>query len=121
MANSVKRSPDLILHNGAIYTMDRHRAWAQAAAIRDGRFIAVGANPDVRALAGRGTRQMDLEGKMAIPGKTTFAPTLDLKGHGRARQVCGEGEQAGLQRGRLASARWQAVKRGFPRSTAELG
>jgi predicted amidohydrolase YtcJ len=95
MANPMKRSPDLILHNGAIYTMDRHRSWAQAAAIRDGRFIAVGTDPDVRALAGRGTRQIDLEGKMTVPGiidvhnhhmyggqadlyETTFAPTLDF-------------------------------------------
>lgn len=95
MADSTPRAPALILHNGSLYTMDRGRTWAHAAAIRDGRFIAVGDDREVRALAGRGTLQIDLEGKMVIPGiidvhnhhmyggqaalyETTFAPTLDF-------------------------------------------
>jgi predicted amidohydrolase YtcJ len=96
MSHPTTRPPDLILHSAALYTMNRHRSWAEAVAIRDGRFIAVGRNADVRALAGRGTRQVDLGGKMVMPGiidvhnhhlyggqadlyETTFAPTLNLE------------------------------------------
>jgi hypothetical protein len=51
-------SADLILFNGKITTLDRQKPQAQAAAIRDGRFIAVGGmggRVGVRGVSTRGT------------------------------------------------------------------
>jgi predicted amidohydrolase YtcJ len=59
---------DLVFVNGAVYTVDAARSWAQAVAVRDGRIVAVGTDGDVRDLAGRGTEVVDLAGKMLVPG-----------------------------------------------------
>lgn len=59
---------DLVLLNGGIYTVNAERDWAEAAAIRDGKIVAVGDNASVAALAGPETRTIDLEGQMALPG-----------------------------------------------------
>ena len=59
---------DLVLVNGAIYTVDGARSWAEAVAIRDGRFVYVGTNDGAAALAGPGTRAVDLGGRMVVPG-----------------------------------------------------
>jgi len=59
---------DMVLINGGIYTVDADRSWAEAAAIRDGVFIAVGSNSEIEALIGEETRTIDLDGKMAVPG-----------------------------------------------------
>ena len=60
--------PDLILHNGKIVTVDAAFSFADAVAIRSGRFMAVGREADVRKLAGSGTTVIDLRGRTAIPG-----------------------------------------------------
>ncbi|ARP98238.1 amidohydrolase [Pseudorhodoplanes sinuspersici] len=60
--------PDLILHNGVITTLDRTNPVASAVAIKDGRFIAVDENREIMALAGSGTRIIDLRGKRVLPG-----------------------------------------------------
>jgi len=59
---------DLILFNGRITTLDRRHPEVEAVAVRDGRFAAVGSESDVSALAGPGTRRVDLSGRRAIPG-----------------------------------------------------
>jgi len=59
---------DLVLRNGKIITVDRDFSIKQAVAIRDGRFVAVGGERDVRVLIGRGTRVIDLAGRTVIPG-----------------------------------------------------
>jgi len=48
-------APDLILVNGVIDSIDDANPRATAAAIRDGRFVAVG-NTEIRALARPSTR-----------------------------------------------------------------
>jgi predicted amidohydrolase YtcJ len=58
----------LVLYNANILTMDAAQPRAQAVAIADGRFLAVGSNDDVRSLATARTRQLDLEGKTIVPG-----------------------------------------------------
>lgn len=60
--------PDLILHNARITTLDRSNPVASAAAIADGRFIAVGTEADVMPLAGRLTKVIDLGGRPLLPG-----------------------------------------------------
>lgn len=59
---------DLILVGGRIYTLDAQRPWAQALAVRGDRILAVGADRDIRALAGPRTRVLDLHGAFALPG-----------------------------------------------------
>ena len=60
--------PDLILHHGLITTLDRARPTASAVAIADGRFVAVGGDAEVMALAGPATRVIDLHGRRVLPG-----------------------------------------------------
>lgn len=58
----------LILYNANIVTVDRAQPRAQAMAIAGDRFVAVGGNDDVLALAGAGTRKVNLEGRTVTPG-----------------------------------------------------
>ena len=61
-------TPDLILSNGKIVTVDDRFAIAQAVAIRGDRFAATGGNQEIGALAGPNTRRIDLRGRTVIPG-----------------------------------------------------
>ncbi len=60
-------APDLILHHGVVWTGDADHPRAQAVAVRDGRIVAVG-DEAVLAMAGPGTRVLDLEGAFVVPG-----------------------------------------------------
>ncbi len=62
--------PDLILYNGKLHTQSPGTPRATAVAVARGRFLAVGADAEVRALAGPRTRQLDLEGRRVVPGMT---------------------------------------------------
>jgi predicted amidohydrolase YtcJ len=63
---------DLILHNGKLATLDRGCPRATAAAVRDGRFVAVGSDADVLGsgsmLRGPETQVIDLQGRTVSPG-----------------------------------------------------
>lgn len=59
---------ELILRNGKITTLDRQRPEAEALAVTDGRIRAVGTDAEIMALAGEGTRVIDLAGRRAVPG-----------------------------------------------------
>ena len=61
-------SPDLILSNGRVYTMDSDGDVVEAAAAKDGRVLATGGDAEIQALAGPGTKQIDLAGRAVIPG-----------------------------------------------------
>ena len=62
-------APDLILVNGRVYTQDDGLPQAEAFAIKDGRFLAVGSSDDVRNLAAPGRTQIvDAEGMTVMPG-----------------------------------------------------
>ena len=62
------QSPDLVLTNGKILTVDDRFSIVQALAVKDGRIVAAGKNADVAKLAGKQTRRIDLGGKTVIPG-----------------------------------------------------
>ncbi|MFM9971355.1 MAG: amidohydrolase [Burkholderiales bacterium] len=75
---------DVILQNGKIVTLDQKNSIRQAMAVRDGKIAAVGSNEEVKKLAGRGTRVIDLGGRTVIPGM------IDSHLHGiRAGQTFG--------------------------------
>ena len=61
-------SPDLILKNGRITTLDPSRPEAQALAIADGKIAASGTDGEIMRLAAAGTEVIDLAGKRVIPG-----------------------------------------------------
>ncbi len=58
----------LIITNGKFHTVDRQNPTAQAVAIRDGKFLAVGSEGEVMQHAGPETQVIDLHGHTAIPG-----------------------------------------------------
>ena len=60
-------SPDLILTNGRFHTPHLPDP-IQAAAIKDGRFLALGSNSQINNLAGDHSRRLDLHGHTVIPG-----------------------------------------------------
>ena len=60
--------PQAIFHNGNILTVNEKFDRAQAVAVRDGKFLAVGTNDEVIRLKGPETKVYDLKGKMVIPG-----------------------------------------------------
>ena len=64
----VPAAADLALKNGAVYTVDGTRRWAQAVAIRGGRIVFVGLDKDLAAHVGPATRVIDLKGRMLLPG-----------------------------------------------------
>jgi predicted amidohydrolase YtcJ len=59
---------DLIIRNAHIVTVDQRFSMARAAAIRDGRFIAVGSDSAVLKARGPKTRVVDLHGRTVLPG-----------------------------------------------------
>ncbi len=61
-------TPDLILTNARILTMDPARPRAAAVAIAAGRIAAVGDRAGIEALAGPQTRIIDAGGRSALPG-----------------------------------------------------
>ncbi|MEC3947617.1 amidohydrolase [Sphingobium sp. HWE2-09] len=59
---------DLILTNAKVTTLDRENPQAQAVAIRNGKFLAVGTEQEVRAAAAPNARVVDAGGRRLIPG-----------------------------------------------------
>jgi predicted amidohydrolase YtcJ len=60
--------PDVILYNANVWTVNSRQPRAQAIAISEGRFYAIGTNQEVLALAAGGAKKIDLGGKTVIPG-----------------------------------------------------
>jgi predicted amidohydrolase YtcJ len=59
---------DLVLKNGAVYTMNAVRNWVEAVAVTDGRIVYAGNDSGVKQFVGAQTRVIDLQGKMVLPG-----------------------------------------------------
>ncbi len=57
-----------VLVNGKILTMDPRFSTAEALVVRDGRIAAVGSSDDLRKMAGKQARVIDLAGRTVIPG-----------------------------------------------------
>ncbi|HSB11820.1 MAG TPA: amidohydrolase [Blastocatellia bacterium] len=59
---------DLILRNGLIFTADATNTMTEAVAIRNGKFVFVGSNNEVKKYKGKQTRVIDLKGQFVVPG-----------------------------------------------------
>ncbi len=67
-AHAQQQSADTVYTNGKIYTVNEAQPWAEAVAIKDGKFITIGSNADVEAVTGDATEVIDLAGAFAMPG-----------------------------------------------------
>lgn len=61
-------APDLILAGGRVFTADSAHPWAEAVAISGERIQAVGTDAEIRSLAGKATRVVELGGRTVVPG-----------------------------------------------------
>ncbi len=66
--NKYPLSPTLILYNAKIITLDQQSTIAEAVAIKNGQFIAVGTNTELLKLASEKTKCLDLQQHTIIPG-----------------------------------------------------
>lgn len=66
--NSSSPAAEMIIHNGRIATMEKERPFVPAAAIADGRFIAVGSESEVMEYKVDKTQVIDVNGRTVIPG-----------------------------------------------------
>ena len=62
------QTPDLIVYNAKVYTVDSGRPRAEAFAVKSGRFLALGSSADMRALAGKSTQTYDAKQMTIVPG-----------------------------------------------------
>ena len=61
-------STDLVVLNGVIHTMDTDNQLFQAIATKGQRIMALGNNEAISAMADSSTEEIDLEGKLVLPG-----------------------------------------------------
>ena len=61
---------DLIVTNAKVYTVDPRMPRAEAFAVKNSRFIAVGTNDEIKGLAGKDTRTVDARQMTVVPGFT---------------------------------------------------
>lgn len=73
---------DAVYLNGKVITADAGFSIAQAVAIKDGRFVAVGSSSDIERYVGPDTEAVDLAGKTVIPGLMDTHSHMDGAGTG---------------------------------------
>ena len=61
-------SADLILTGAKIFTSNKQQSWAEAVAIKNGRFIYVGDSAGASKYRSDSTHSINLEGRLVIPG-----------------------------------------------------
>ena len=61
-------SPDLIVTNARVLTMDDANPRAEAVALVGGKILAVGRRAEIEALAGPATQVIDAQGRTLLPG-----------------------------------------------------
>lgn len=71
---------DTVLYNGRVVTVDNEFSTAEAVAVGEGKFLKVGGDDEVRTLADRDTKEIDLEGKTVVPGFIDTHPHMILAG-----------------------------------------
>lgn len=61
-------SADLVVFNAKVYTVDSNQPKAEALAVKNGRFAAVGRSEDIKGLIGKGTESFDARQMTIVPG-----------------------------------------------------
>lgn len=62
------QTADLVLRGGRIVTLDPDRPTVSALAARDGKIMGTGTDEETSVWIGPGTRVLDLDGRLALPG-----------------------------------------------------
>ena len=79
-------SAELVMRNGYVYTVDGKNSVQQAVVVKDGRIVYVGSDEGAASYIGTQTQQIDLAGRMLMPG------FIDAHMHpgdgGRAMTLC---------------------------------
>jgi predicted amidohydrolase YtcJ len=57
-----------VFHNGTVLPVDPRFSEQQAFAIHENKIVAVGSNEEMLALAGKNAKQIDLHGRIVLPG-----------------------------------------------------
>ena len=68
LAASAACAADAIYINGVVITVDKSKPYAEAFAVTNGRFSAVGSNAEIRRLDRPGVQVVDLRGMTVTPG-----------------------------------------------------
>ena len=66
--NPSTSAPELVVFNARVITVDSRQPRAEAFALKNGRFLAVGSSADVRNLIQPGTPTWDAQGATIVPG-----------------------------------------------------
>jgi predicted amidohydrolase YtcJ len=74
-------SVDLIVHNAKVYTVDPANPVSEAFAIKNGRFAAIGASAEIKALSSKKTQIYDARGMIILPG------FIDTHNHGGGERL----------------------------------
>ena len=62
------RDADLVVFGAKVYTVDAALPKAEAFAVKNGRFSAVGSNEEIKSLTGKKTQTFDATGMTVVPG-----------------------------------------------------
>ena len=68
LSAAAQAAPDLVLHNGVLYTADGQRSLSEAMALNGDQITAVGSSENILALADESTRVVDLQERLVLPG-----------------------------------------------------
>ena len=63
-----EKHADLVVYNAKIHTMNSRSPFAEACAVKGGRFIAVGSTAELKGLIGRNTEALDAGRMTLVPG-----------------------------------------------------
>ncbi len=119
---------DIVLRGGNIVTVDKDWRTARAAAIRDGRFVAIGDDEVMIPHIGPNTQVIELAGKTVVPGLIdTHLHQLFHALNGPAVQLLGTKSVAEVQRAvadrvaRTEAGKWITASMGWHESILEEG
>jgi len=68
VAGAEAGNADLVVLNAKVYTVDSRMPKAEAFAVKNGRFIAVGTNEEVKGIRGKDTLTIDAKQMTVVPG-----------------------------------------------------
>lgn len=66
--DSARRDADLVVFNAKVYTVDQRSPKAEAFAVKDNRFVAIGNTDEMKGFVGKRTQELDAKQMTIVPG-----------------------------------------------------